>query len=363
VNTGPVVTGDAELGLVQRALCALAGTAGVGGHVLEEDGLLANGVTADALVELTAAGVTYPYAVETTRVDRFAAIGQIKQQLDRFDRPGLLVAPRITAETAKQCRELGVQFLDLAGNAYLHIGNLHVFVTGQKLKPDEERELLGMATRGPQRATANALRVIFALLCWPELLNANYRDIARAARVALGTIGAVFQDLEARGFIAGNPKKAERRFLDRRRLIEEWVTTYPLRLRPKLHARRFRADNPQWWQNADLTNLAAQWGGDVAADKLTQNLKPATATLYLQPDDAQRQVTHLVMTHLWRKDAKGNIEVRDAFWRPPKGKALEPTVPPLLVYADLLTTNDPRAHAVAREIYDQYLQHDPKAVT
>jgi hypothetical protein len=205
--------------------------------------------------------------------------------------------------------------------------------------------------------------VIFALLCWPELLNANYRDIARAARVALGTIGAVFQDLEARGFIAGNPKKAERRFLDRRRLIEEWVTTYPLRLRPKLHARRFRADNPQWWQNADLTNLAAQWGGDVAADKLTQNLKPATATLYLQPDDAQRQVTHLVMTHLWRKDAKGNIEVRDAFWRPPKGKALEPTVPPLLVYADLLTTNDPRAHAVAREIYDQYLQHDPKAVT
>ena len=77
----------------------------------------------------------------------------------------------------------------------------------------------------------------------------------------------------------------------------------------------------------------------------------------------QRQVTHLVMTHLWRKDAKGNIEVRDAFWRPPKGKALEPTVPPLLVYADLLTTNDPRAHAVAREIYDQYLQHDPKAVT
>ena len=71
MNTGPVVTGDAELGLVQRALCALAGTAGVGGHVLEEDGLLANGVTADALVELTAAGVTYPYAVETTRVDRF----------------------------------------------------------------------------------------------------------------------------------------------------------------------------------------------------------------------------------------------------------------------------------------------------
>ncbi len=93
------------------------------------------------------------------------------------------------------------------------------------------------------------------LLCRPDLLNAPYRDIVEAANVALGAIGWVFLDLEKRAHIAGRQKKHKRRFLEPTRLFEEWVTNYPIKLRPKLHPRRFRAENSEWWKPAACTAI------------------------------------------------------------------------------------------------------------
>ena len=93
-------------------------------------------------------------------------------------------------------------FLDTAGNAYLHEPGLHVYITGEKPAAGET-PIVGAQGGG----TATALRVVFALLCNPKLLNAPYREIVEAANVALGAIGWVFFDLEKRGYIAGRQKK------------------------------------------------------------------------------------------------------------------------------------------------------------
>jgi hypothetical protein len=341
-----------ELG---HALEALHEATGVKGRVVAIEPQANKGYRPDALVDIDVNGKKHRYAVEAkTRVDRLEALGHIKAQLDQFGKHGLLFAPYITNAIAKQCRQLNIAFLDAAGNAYLHEPGLHVYITGEK--PE------GLATRtmGAQGAgTATALRIIFALLCRPELLNAPYRDIVEAADVALGAIGWVFFDLEKRGYIAGRQKKRNRRFLEPIRLFEEWVTNYPIKLRPKLNARRFRTENPEWWKDADIKGLKAYWGGEIAAQRLTSYLKPATCTLYVEPDLNQEKPTtdfaKFVAANRLRADAQGDIEILDAFWHPPADTNQTDVVPPILAYADLIAPLDPRNLEAAKRIRNVYI--------
>lgn len=335
----------------------------IAGRIVQLEPIQQTGRYADAIIDIDVNGQTYRYVVEVkTRVDRLAAIGQLKAQFDRFGERGLLFAPRITTAIAKKCRELNIAFLDTVGNAYFHLPGLHIFITGEK--PDLIATPLPLDRRarittiGAQRAgTATALRVIFTLLCNPELLNAPYRDIVGAANVALGAVGWIFFDLEARGHTVGKQQKHDRRFTDAARLFEEWVTNYPIKLRPKLNARYFRAENPQWWQNADLKPFGAYWGGEVAANRLTDYLKPANVTIFVNTDKDPRALTQLIIDHRLRADPNGNIEILDAFWNLPEDPEHPDVVPPILAYADLVATQNPRNVAAAKLIRERYIDH------
>mgnify|MGYP003444514642 FL=1 len=346
--------------LLEHALAALQGTTGIVGKIVAIEPDLGAGARPDAVIELTVGDRIQRYVVEIKRIDRFAAIGQIKQQLDNFRQPGLLIAPRITTETADKCRELDVQFIDATGNAFLQAPGLFVFVKGLRLRAN--KDLAGATTMAPRGGTPTALRAIFVLLCRPELLNAPYREIKQAAGIALGAIGWIFFDLNARGFTAGGKGRGDRRLLERQRLLEEWVTNYPIKLRPKLIPKRFHAPDPNWWRQIDITQYDAQWGGEVAADKLTGHLRPNAVTIYLRPEDARRNLTRMVVDNKLRADPAGEIEVLEAFWDFPGGETRPDIVPPLLVYADLLATMDPRNHETARMIYEEQLRvFDAKA--
>jgi hypothetical protein len=145
------------------------------------------------------------------------------------------------------------------------------------------------------------------------------------------------------------------------RLFEEWVTNYPIKLRPKLNARRFRAENPEWWKQVDLTGLRAYWGGEIAAHRLTNYLKPTTCTIYIERDQNKAEPTRglakLVAANRLRADLEGDIEVLDAFWYLPPTIAYPDVVPPILAYADLIATLDPRNLEVAKLIREQYIDN------
>ena len=346
--------------LLEDALTALQDTTGIIGKIVATEPDLGTDARADAVIELAVGDQFQRYAVEIKRIDRFAAIGQIKQQLDNFRKPGLLIAPRITTEMADKCRELDVQFIDTNGNVFLQAPGLFVWVKGQRSRANEA---MTGATRVPPRGgTPTALRIIFILLCRPELLNAPYREIKQAAGVALGAVGWVFLDLNARGFTIGGKKTGERRMLERQRLLEEWVTNYPIKLRPKLNPKRFYAPDPNWWRQIDITQYDAQWGGEVAAEKLTGHLRPDTVTIYMRPEDARKHLTKMVVENKLRADPMGKIEVLTTFWDFPDDATRHDIVPPLLIYADLLATMDPRNHETARMIYEEKIRDfDAKA--
>ena len=349
-----VEAANLERGVLPRALDALRRMTGIKARVVHYRPRAKTADLPDAVIELRAGGKAIRYAADIKHADRRATLGLVKNKHERYADPGLLVAHRVTREIAQACREADIQFIDTAGNAYLRAPGILVFVTGQQIPPDE----IALAPRQGRAGAPTALRMLFAILCQPDLLNAPYREIKEAAGIALGAIGWIFFDLTQRGLMGGGGQKHARRLLEPQRLIDEWATNYPMRLRPKLHPMKFRAPTPGWWKQLDPTRYGAQWGGEVAADKLTGHLKPAACTLYMHPDDTGRRgLARLVADHRLRPDPQGDVEILDAFWRLPPDTVHPELVPPLLVYADLLATLDPRNLEAAKLIYARELAH------
>lgn len=294
---------------------------------------------ADAIVDLLFERRKHRFHAEIKTVDRFATPALIQARGKKWPEPPLLVAPFITREVAERCRQLQLPFIDTAGNAFLEGPGLFVYVVGQP-RPAEPRE-------GNFRALNPAgLQIAFALACRPALLQTTYREIAARAGVALGTVGPVLKDLEARGYVRFR-KGLDRKLVDPQRMIEEWVTHYPVTLRPKLNPRRFQAD-PERLHQTDLAQLDAYWGGEPAAEKLTRYLKPAQFTIY-----AREPIARLVAAARMRADGTGNVEVLDAFWHFEADEDFRDVAPPILAYADLLATHDGRNAEAARIIYEQ----------
>ena len=343
---------ERERKLLEDALAALRCATGLTAAVVARQPRIPQGVRPDAAIEIAGHGKRLRFFVEIKAVDRAIALATAKQQLEPFGRHGVLVTPYLTAELANHCRtKLDLQFIDTAGNAYLRAPGLYVFIRGERPRGPAT---IAMGTRGG--GTATALRVVFALLCKPELLNVPYREIVAVAGVALGAVGWVFFDLQGRGYVMGGKRAHNRRLLEPGRLIEEWVTNYPIKLRPKLNQRRFRALDPTWWQKTRLTD-GALWGGEVAANRLTGYLKPATCTIYIDPATKLKGVARLVREHRLRADPEGEVEILDTFWNFPADPRQPELVPPLLVYADLVTTLDPRNLEIAKRIREEHIEH------
>ena len=295
------------------------------------------------LLEIIVEGRAVRFAAEVTPVDRFQTLGAIKDRAGIAPYPPLLVAPHVTEAIAEKCRELRLPFMDEAGNAYVEAQGLFVLVTGRR-RPLQARETLAYRALTPA-----GLRIAFALLNHPDLAAAPYRQIARAAGVALGTVGDVLADLEQRGHLAPE-KPGPRRLLAPERLQDEWVTHYPIKLRPKLNARRFTASTRDWWKDLDVSRYRAWWGGEIAAEKLTGYLKPERIILYVEgkPDE-------LILAKRLRPDANGEIELLEAFWTTTGRRPHDDVAPPLLVYADLMATTDPRNIETAKLIREHEL--------
>lgn len=346
-----------DLHLLEQAVSALEESTGIGVSVLDAPIGASQADGADACLELLIADKVYRYSVEIKQVDRFAALGQVKNQLAGFAHAGLLVAPRISSKLAEKCRALDIQFLDTCGNAHLRAPGVFVLVTGQQSTQSAGLSRLA-GKESAVGASATALKVMFALLCQPSLCNAPYRTIRDVAHVSLGGIYRVFTDLLNRGYASGSQKQGTLRLQERQRLIQEWVTNYPIRLRPKLHTKRFRATDPNWWRQVNIADYGGRWGGEIAADKLTHYLHPQTVTIYMPPEEMPQQLARLVKDHRLRGDPQGEIEIREAFWdfslTDGDGQTAD-TVPPLLVYADLLNSMDSRNFEVAQKIHKECL--------
>jgi hypothetical protein len=259
-----------------------------------------------------------------------------------FDHPLLLVTKYINTQLADELKQNGTEFIDTAGNAFLNQPPLYIFVKGNK--PDIVKTFPTKRTFKPA-----GLRVIFAFLCNPGLENKTYREIAAETGVALGTVDWIMKELKELRFLLDMGKRGQR-LIEKENLLQRWITAYPEQLRPKLTLGRFRGEHG-WWQRKTLDPFKGQWGGEVAAAKLTQYLQPQIITIYTAP----QELDQLLIKNRLKRDQTGDVEILKRFWKPPEIWKYGDLVHPILIYADLLATGNERNIETAKMIYDQHI--------
>lgn len=338
--------------LIRQAINKFAATTGVPIKIAAYEHQIVRDRTFDALANIETAAGTKTYAIEAKRHLTTAKLGLAAQQLKVAPYKGMLITDYANPKMADRLKEMDLAFIDLAGNAYLNEPPIFVYIKGNR---PADTDALG-PTLKPTRAFRTAgLKILFALLTRPELVQETYRDIAETADVALGTVAGIFNNLREHGYLYEGTQ-GERRLIRKRQLIEQWVTAYPDKLRPKLRLGRYRAPKIRWWKDVDIEPYNAQWGAEIAGAKLTKYLIPEKTVIY-----AHVLPTKLLAKYQLKVDPEGDVEILRRFWKHDLFDGIAnwdvpfDVVPPLLVYADLIATFDERNVETAKIVYEKFL--------
>jgi len=326
-------------GLIATALKMFEQNTGL--QAAYQDKLLEEAKYPDGLVRIDHQNMQWVFAVQAKRRVTHAAVTIQQAEGMNLKQECILVTDYVTPPMADLMKKLDMFFMDTAGNAYINKLPLYVFIKGNKL-PERGK------TR-PQRRLLKptGLRVVFALLNNRDMVNWPYRDVAKTVDVALGTVGWIFRDLREMGFLLEMGGR-KRRVTNLQTLLRRWVEAYPDQLRPKLVIDRFKADHHDWWKEVNIVEHHACWGGEVAAAKLTQHLKPEKAVIY-----ANEPPGKLIIENKLRKASDWDVEILKPFWKFKHEFADQGIAPPLLVYTDLMATGDDRNIETAGIIYDK----------
>ncbi|WP_375586858.1 type IV toxin-antitoxin system AbiEi family antitoxin [Flagellimonas aurea] len=278
----------------------------------------------------------------------YECITEIKRELRQHQMPTieqyhqtnknfLLVAERIFPKIKDELRELGIAYLEANGNIFIKTGDFYVFVDANK--PYKIRN-----DKGNRAFTKTGLKVLMQFLIYPELLNRTHREIAEMTNVGLGNIPQVIEGLKETGYIIALDKK---RYVwdNLSDLINLWINGYATELRPKTVKGRYRA--PEDWRTIELNKDTTVWGGEPAADLLTEYLRPEKFLLHTKENN-----TNLIRNYKLIPDKNGNLEVLEMFWNNQKNRA---TAPPIIVYAELMIEGGKRNEEVAKMIFNEYI--------
>jgi hypothetical protein len=260
-------------------------------------------------------------------------------------KPWILFTLHVPRKIGRYLGELGINYVDRAGNCRLQIGTDYVAVIeGQKpiYAPAPGR---GIGVPG--------YRVLFTILAKPGLLNVPVRTLADAAAVSKTTAAETIARLQRDGLVSPDPR--QRRIVDPRALLNRWMVGYET-ARTRMIMGRFRTQDPnpaalEERLEKELGNdIKWAWGGGAAAMRITKHYRGEETVLHvLNPTaDLPRRLKALPA-------ADGPFMIQ----RTPAKTAFEGAVPqtvhPLLVYAELMASGNPRAREAAIEIRERYL--------
>ena len=305
----------------------------------------------DAILQMPGSGSQLLVEIKkwATHVNLGAVINQIQELASPAG--GLFIADYVNPNMARKLREAGIQYIDGAGNAYLNQSPVYIHITGKPKARTATRAKTGKAFQPA------GMKIVCAFLKNPELINAPYREISEYAHVSLGAVGPVIHDLLEQGMLLEDIDGRQRRVADYDQLLDKWVEAYPTKLRDKHYLGTFTTDNPTWWQGIQPEEFQAAWGGEIAAEEYTGYLNAKDAVVYI---NKARMTDFLIHTRLKKvttdEKASLRIDLIQPFWGQGDGAKRQGLVHPLLVYADLVATGDPRNLDTAKRLREKYLR-------
>ncbi|MFD2938462.1 type IV toxin-antitoxin system AbiEi family antitoxin [Flavobacterium sp.] len=285
---------------------------------------------------------------EITKGNKGVLLNLIHPLINETDVPFLLVTKYIPNDIAfEYVNKYRVNYLDLAGNCHIRTKDFFILIEGKKREKAERKN----QSRAFQEA---GIKIIFYLLNNPENINLPYRAIATESGVSLASVGYVLQELTELSFFM---KTKKGNFLkNQKELLNRWVIAYHEVLRPRLFLKkmRFMKREKNEWSYLPIKDAQdlVLWGGEPAGALMTNYLFPAAFTLYTDG------VWKTLINDLELVPSEyGEIEILKIFWIEKDTSKKTNTVPPLLVYADLVGTGNDRNIETAKIILENELSH------
>ena len=268
---------------------------------------------------------------------------QVEQIIDharRYRNP-MVIVYKLYPALKEKLKEHRINYLEANGNLFVKADHVFLFL-------DRDKKLPNPGTTGNRAFTPTGLKVVFGFLRNRELINRPQREIAKTIGVALGNIPKVIKGLQETGYLYKVNKK-KYAINNREELLHKWIEEYKNTLQPTLAKGTFRlkpADKD--WRNIRLQAPDTVWGGEPAGDLLTNYLRPETLMIYTNETKKNLMVHYGLMP-----DEEGNIQVYEKFWKQQDDRK---TAPDLLVYADLMNTQDKRCIETAERIYNERIE-------
>lgn len=301
--------------------------------------------------EIELQNIRFPIAVKRN-VNQIPA-AMLAAVMDQFPQSRVLVTEYVNPKLADALRVAGQEFMDTAGNAYVNRPGYFVLVAGQRANWNR-----GGAYIDTHVAFEPAgLKVTYGLLVTPDLVNKPYRTIAEVTGAAVGTVGRVIKGLEHGRYLTPKTKMqgGARELRNQKHLFHRWVEAYGAKLALKTNLGTYYIERDALDHNVDLSQYHALWGGETAAEKYTDYLRPQEHMLYLPKatlpaflkDFRARKYDPLISEVRYQA-----VRLKEKFW---KLEGEQEFVNPILVYADLLATDDARNIDTAGVLYERYI--------
>ncbi|HNW70737.1 MAG TPA: type IV toxin-antitoxin system AbiEi family antitoxin [Bacteroidales bacterium] len=284
--------------------------------------------------------------VEVRASNKGLIYAQLKDIEEKIKKPLVVVAKFIASDIAKEFKEKGINYIDIAGNGFIKQGNIFIFVSGQKAN-------IAQKTNQARAFQEAGIKLIFNLLSDSKNLMSSYRELAEKTGIAIGSVSNIIRELEDLHFILKTESK--RVLKNKPELLNRWVIAYNDVLRPKLVKRKMRfADKNKYveWRSIIQPNDNGTflWSGEPAGAILTNYLKPATFTIYTDKNWQEcAKLFNMV------PDENGDIEIMTIFWNIEDYKNDKQTVPPVIAYTDLINTGLDRNLETAKLILENDL--------
>lgn len=290
--------------------------------------------------------------LRVVEIERYPLSSDLAIGVAREEGADFILAPRIGTKQNSEFRTLSMNHADLSGRISLRSPHAVLEIEGRSAGSPMENAFSIWLQEHKRSAVVDltspkSAQLIFCLLTWPKLLKAPTRMISDVAGVSLGLVPRTMGYLEDQGLLR------DRTWVDSGRLTvaQAWLASYRNKLGPSLHLAFMEGADDGRFKIED-----AALGGGSAIPELIQS---AVSTVYV-PDLTAK----FVRVNRLRKGDRPTVELRRLFWRTPREEFWDfhwqargiATAPPLLVYADLITSKDPRE----REVAHVFLQEEPR---
>ncbi len=150
------------------------------------------------------------------------AITQVKQYSKEIPNSYPVVASSFISEKSQEiCKNAHVGYLDLLGNIYIDLPNIHIEKESKKTKQVEKK-------KQKQLYSPVATRIIRSLLNQPKE-NWTLQSLSEKSNASLGYVHRVVEKLEDKKYIERN-KNYKLILIDRSRLLDEWRDNYSFKI-------------------------------------------------------------------------------------------------------------------------------------